>query len=121
MHNQNGVIHLNYKNYKQKYWGRDVVIAIQNYTWEIWKMQNKKLHGKDAKESREIKLHKCRERIQVLYKMDRTCLSMHDKKIFKLLVHLRKRMGLSAMNQWIETAEYIFQKRLNQERRKELT
>ena len=99
------------------YWGRDLVIAIQTFTYEVWKMRNEVLHGKDAKENREIKLAKCRERIRELHKLDRGCLSMEDKKFFKLPMRLWQKLGLSAMRQWIETMEYLFQKKMENEKK----
>ena len=43
------------KQKKKQLWGRDVVIALQNYTYKIWKARNEILHGCNNKENREKK------------------------------------------------------------------
>ena len=80
--------------YKQKNWSRDTVVAVQTYTYDIWKTRNELLHGRDAKESHKIKLTKSIDRIKTLYKMNRGSLSMDNKRIFKLPLNLSLKTGL---------------------------
>ena len=46
---------------KQKQWGRDFIVCLQTYTYDIWKLRNDRLHGKTAKEAKEIKIEKCKQ------------------------------------------------------------
>ena len=36
---------------KSQLWGRDFVIALQNYTYKTWKVRNEALHGSNKKEN----------------------------------------------------------------------
>ena len=80
------------KRYKQQNWGRDLVMGLQQYTYEIWKARNSVVHGSNIMETREIKLRKSKERVTELYSMSRTPLTLEDKKIFRLPLQYRLKM-----------------------------
>ena len=67
--------------YKQANWGRDLVVAIHNYTFKVWKICNDTLHGSTKEECMGKKKERCKQRITQLYEMSQTDLSLEDKKI----------------------------------------
>ena len=97
------------KKRRQQQWGRDLVIGLQTYTYDVWKVRNEKLHGCNTAEANRIKKEKCIQRVKELYGMSRKHLSGKDKTLFCLPVQLRVKSSRSAMRRWIETVEYIFQ------------
>ena len=113
--------HQGCKKYKQINWGRDLVIALQTYTFDMWKIRNEILHGNTKEEGMEKKKQQCKERITQLYKMSRKDLSLEDKKYFRMPLQFRLKMGYSGMRQWIELAEHIFQRRMNTNEKKKLS
>ena len=112
----------NQRGKKKKYqqWDRDLIIALQSYTYEMWKARNEILHGSNHKENVEKKKEKCRERIKELYRMDRSILSSEAKKLFRLPVNIQIKAGLSSMRQWIEHVEFIFQRAMEIEEKKKI-
>ena len=103
--------------YKQQYWGRDLVIEIQTYTYELWKARNEIMHGNSAVEQNRKKTEACKEKIRELYKLSRANLNDREKKIFKLPLNIRLKSSRQAMRLWIETAELIFQRAMEKEKK----
>ena len=95
------------------HWGRDLVPAVQEYTNAMWKARNEALHRSNKEENMEIKKQKCKQTICQVYQMPRHGLMLEDKKIFRQPVRFRLKLGYSAMRQWIEMAEHIFQRRMD--------
>ena len=106
---------------KRNQWGREIVTAVQSYSYKIWKARNKALHGSNKTENLEKKKEKCRKRIKELYNMSRTLLTLEDKKLFRLPLHFRIKSGYSTMTQWIEMTEFIFQRRMKNDEKNKLT
>ena len=106
------------EKYKHTHWGRDFVIAIQQYTYEVWKGRNEILHGSTPTESKELRKEKCKLKIQELYNLPRQKLNAADKNYFKLPLQFRQRCSLSAMVQWIEIAELIHQRAMEASEKK---
>ena len=98
------------ERYKHKIWARDFIIAIQQYSYDVWKGRNEILHGTNNEDSREKKQARYREKIKELYKLPRSKLTTEDKNYFKLPLQFRMRSSSSAMMQWIEMAELIHQR-----------
>ena len=108
------------KGYKQKYWGRDLIIELQTYSYELWKTRNEILHGNTVAEQNKKKYEECKERIRELYKIPRTNLNEKEKKIFKLPLALRLKSSRQAMRLWIETAELCFQRAMENDERSKI-
>ena len=69
----------------------------------------------------EKKKEKCQQRIKELYNLSCRELTLEDKKIFCLPIRYRLKLGYSAMRQWIELAEHIFQQRMTINEKKKLS
>ena len=67
---------------RQQQWGRDLVIGLQTYTYDVWKTCNKKLHGSNSVEANKIKTEKCIQRVKEPYSMSRKQLLTKDKALF---------------------------------------
>ena len=83
--------------------------------------RNEYIHGKSKAENIEKKKEICRKRIQQLYKMPRTELTLEGKKIFRQPVRFRLKLGYSAMRQWIEMAEFTFQRRMTMNEKRKIS
>ena len=65
---------------KYQTWGKDLVVALQTYTYEVWKARNEMLHGSNKSKNMEKKKERCRNRIKELYSLPRQGLTLEDKK-----------------------------------------
>ena len=102
-------------------WSRKVVILLHNYSKTLWKARNQVLHGENSSKAIEIRKAKCKERIKVLYKVNRKHLTSPDKKLFNLPLQYRVKGSIAGMTLWIDRAEMVFQHALQKEEMKQET
>ena len=103
---------------KNNMWERNLVILLQQYTLSIWDKRNKLLHGETKKENKEIRLHKCRDKVRTLYKYPRQELTIKERRYFNLPLRYRLKGSISAMELWIEVVETIYRKKEQSEQGK---
>ena len=86
-------------------WNKKIIIAIQTYTYEVWKVRNTLLHGENKKEQRQKQIAQCQVTIEELYKQERGHLTVEQRELFQVPLSQRKKQGLEAMALWISTTK----------------
>ena len=86
-------------------WNKKLIIAIQTYTYEVWKVRNTLLHGENKKEQRQKQIAQCQAAIEELYKQERGHLTVEQRELFQVPLSHRKTQGLEAMTLWISTTK----------------
>ena len=73
----------------------------------MWEVRNTFLHGTNKKEQRLLQIQQCHEKIEKLYNMERSHLTVEQCAIFDIPKSQRKHQGLEAMALWIATSTLI--------------
>ena len=88
-------------------WTKKLIVLLQTYTYNVWKVRNTFLHGTNKKEQRLLQIQQCHEKIEKLYNMERSHLTVEQCAIFDIPKSQRKHQGLEAMALWIATSTLI--------------
>ena len=89
-------------------WEVKVVQSLLEYSYAIWKKRNDYLHRKTLKENRIHKRMILLEQTRLLYKRDRSSLTMTERRHFSLPLQQRLKRGNHHLQTWIQLVELIF-------------